>query len=298
VADIQCRLDIPNAGGNGEGAALTVGQVFVLDCEGPWPEMKSEAVELRLDKENAYKLKLLKFEFTSKTQAQLTVTSYKAGQHQLKAVQVVDAEHSVVLGDLSFAVNSVINQQDPPKEPYGPFGPLILHLPIWYPLSVVLFFAALGSVFFYRWRRRRQKMKLLDRMRLNEYAMDPFFQFYQTARKLQRSYGFFSGIPLAAGEASKFVFELEQAYKIYLARKFQIPTLYWGERRTLRDLKRHHREFFNVFRLEVRKSLAEISRAVKAGGTMNEKDCQQLFDLLRKQVDQIDRWLKTHGGAA
>jgi hypothetical protein len=296
VADIQCRLEIPNA--SGEGAALTVGQIFLLNCEGPWPEMKSDAIELRLDKENAYKLKLLKFDFLSKTQAQLTVTSYKAGQHQLKAVQVVDAENSAVLGDLNFAVNSVINPQQPPKEPYGPFGPLVLHLPIWYPLSLVLLFAAMASIFFYRWRRRRQKMKLLDRMRLNEYAMDPFFQFYQTARKLQRGYGFFSGIPLQTGEAAKFVFELEQAYKIYLARRFQIPTLYWSERRILRDLKRNHRAFFQVFRLEVRRSLAEISRAVKAGGTMNEKDCQQLFDLLRKQVDQADRWLKANGGAA
>lgn len=293
MADIQCHVDIPSA--KSEEAALTVGKVFFLNCEGPWPEMKPDTVELRLDKENLYKLKLLKFEYLSPTQAQLTVTSYKAGQHQLKAVQLVDADHSVVLGDLNFAVNSVINQQEPPKEPFGPFGPLNLYLPMWYPISVVMVLAAIALAILYRLRRRRQKRKLLDAMRLNEYAMDPFFQFYQTARRLQRGYGFFSGAPLQPGEASKFVSELDVAYKIYLARRFQVPTLAWKERRILRDLKRNHREFYSEFRLEVRKSLAELSRAAKDHAKMSDKDCQQLFDLLRKQVDQMDRWIKAKG---
>jgi hypothetical protein len=156
---------------------------------------------------------------------------------------------------------------------------------------------AVASFVFYRWRLRRQKKKLLQEMRLNEYAKDPISQFYQSARKMQRSYAFFSGGPMTAGEAVQFVSELEKAYKIYLARKFQIPTLVWKERRILSDLKSNWPDFYKEFRLEVRKSLAELARAIKAGAKMTDKDCQQLFELLRKQVDQIEAWEKAKGAA-
>jgi len=296
MAEVHCQVEIPKEKENGA-ADLTVGQIFFLNCEGPWPQMKPDSIELRLDDENRDKLKLLNFSYTSPTQAQLTVTTYKTGQHQLKAVQLVDKDQSVILGDLSFVVRSVIDPQQPPKEPYGPFGPLGLRLPIWYPLSVVLLVVAIVSFLAYRWRLRRQKKKLLLDMRLNEYAKDPISQFYQSARKMQRSFAFFSGGAMTAGEAVKFVGELDMAYKIYLARKFQVPTLAWKERRILSDLKVNWPEFYKEFRLEVRKSLAELSRAIKAGATMTDKDCQQLFELLRKQVDQIEAWQKAKGTA-
>jgi len=273
-----------------------VGKIFVLNCEGPWPHLKSDSVELRLDKEQQYTLKLLKFEFTSPTQAQLTVTSYKAGEHLLKAVQVVDAENSVVLGDLKFTVNSVLDPQNPPKEPIGPAGPLGLRLPIWYPLTLALIVLAVAGVIFYRWRLRRQKMKLLAGMRLNEYAQDPFFQFYQSARKMQRNYAFFSGAPMGDEDGVRFAQELDQAFKVYLARVFQIPTLAWSERKILADLKRNWPDFHAEFRLEIRKDLAELSRAMKAGKAITVKDCQQLFELLRKRVDQINAFQKARGG--
>ncbi len=296
MADIQCQLEIPKEKGE-DTAALTVGKVFVLNCEGPWPEsFKADAAELRLDKENQYKLKLLSLQFESPTQAKLLVTSYKTGEHHLKAVQIVDADHSVVLGDFSFAVNSVMNPQEPAKEPLGPVGPLGLSLPIWYPLSILAAVLALVFLVGFRWYLRRQKRKLLEQMRLSEYVQEPLFQFYQTARRLQRGFGFFSGQPLQPDEASQFVKEIDQAYKIYLARKFQVPTFAWKERRILSDLRQNFPEFYQVFRLEIRKALAELSRAMKAGGTMNEKDCQQLFELLRKQVDQIESWQKSKGG--
>jgi hypothetical protein len=292
MADIQCQVDIPKEEG---GAGLTVGQIFALNCEGPWPQMKADAVELRLDKENQYKLKLLKVEFLSNTRARLLVTSYKTGEHQLKALQLVEGDRSVVLGDLSFTVNSVMNPQQPVKEPFGPMGPLGLRLPIWYVLGLIFVILMIALVILFRWRVRRQKRKLLNEMRLGEYAQDPLFQFYQTARKMQRGYAFFSGGELTGEDAVSFVSALNQAFKIYLARLFQVPTLAWSERRILADLRKNHPEFYQEFRDELRQALAELSRAIKAGKTMNSKDCQQLFELLRKQVDRIQTWQKARG---
>lgn len=291
MAQVQCRVEIPKPQDE-EAANLTVGQIFQLVCEGEWPVLKPEALELRLEKEDIYKLKLLKFEYTSKTEGTLTVTSYRPGPHQLKAVQLVDSENSVVLGDLNFTVASVINPQEPPAEPYGAIGPLKLMLPIWYPLTAALILVAVFVGVFYRWKVRRDKRKLLEEMHLAESVQEPYFQFYQVLRKLQRTYSYFSGAEPSPQETQKFIDDLGAAYKIYLARHFQVPTLKWKERQILTDLKRNHKKFYQNFRLEVRKAFAEIARAQQAREQITGQDARQLLDLLRNQVDQIETWLK------
>ncbi|MEZ0393245.1 MAG: hypothetical protein ACAH59_13580 [Pseudobdellovibrionaceae bacterium] len=292
MAQVQCRMEIPKSAS--EAKTLTVGQVFYLNCEGEWPALQKKSLELRLEEADRYKLKLLDFEFTSKTEAQLKVTSYKVGQHQLKAVQLVDSENSVVLSDLDFTIQSVMNPQQPVTEPFGPFGPLALKLPLWFPLTVLLLFAILLGVAVNRWRIRREKRRLLLDMRLTESAQEPIFQFYQTIRKQQRAYPAFSGHEPTPEETQNFIAALNESYKIYLARNFEVPTLKWSERKILSDLKKNHRAFYTEFRLEVRKALAELNRALNSKTKMTAQDSQQLLNLLRRHVDHIQTWLKGH----
>lgn len=286
MAQVQCQIEIPKVDGSDQ---LTVGHVFYFNCDGDWPALNKESLELRLEEADKYKLKLLDFEFTSKTSAKLTVTSYKAGTHQLKAVQMVDAENSVVLNELQFHVQSVLNPQEPEAEPYGPMGPLNIGLPLWFPLAILLVLFALIGLFGYRWKLRREKKKLLAEMRVNESAQDPYFQFYQSLRKIQRG---FSGAELPASELQAHYESLNQAYKIYLARQFEVPTLKWSERKILSDLKKNHRAFYQEYRLEVRKALAELARAGKISDKLSAKDLEQLLALLRRQVDSINQFLK------
>lgn len=291
AGSVQCQIEIPKAKSD-EVADLTVGKIFQVDCKGDWPELKPDSLEMRLNKEDQYRLKLLKFESISKNEAKLEVTSYKAGHHTLKAVQLVDAEHSVVLSDLDFTVNSVIDPQNPPKQPYGPMGPFQTSISIWYPLSLLLLLVVLFGFILYRWKLRRDKRRLLEEMRLSENAQEPYPQFYQTSRKLQRSYSYFSGAEPSPEETNQFIETLGTAYKVYLARHFQVPTLKWSERKILSDLKKNHKSFYQEFRLEIRKALAEISRAQSPKMQMTGKDSQQLMDLIRKQIDQIETWVK------
>ncbi len=286
---MQCRMEIPKTEGE---ETLTVGRVFNLLCEGEWPQLNPETLKLVLDKENEHKLKLLGFEFRSKTEAQLTLTSYRTGDHNLKALQLVDAEHSVVLGDLQFTVKSVMNPQEPATEPYGPFGPFELSLPLWYPLSILLLLAVAGGLIWRRIHVDRQKKKLLAQMQVLDSSVAPYFQFYQALRKIQRGFSFYSGAEPSQQETTHFIDCLNQAYKIYLARQFLIPTLKWNERKILSDLKRNHKNFYSDFRLEIRKALAELSRAQDPKALMGGKDCDQLAQLLRHQVDAIEQWLK------
>lgn len=296
MTQMKCQIEIPKTADD-KAVSLTVGREFLLHCnkEGPeeWPEMKTDHLDFRLDEADKFKIKLLNFKFISKTQIDLLVTSYQPGQHQLKMLQLVDAEHSLVLGDLDFTVSSVINPQEPPAEPYGPAGPFSLSLPIWYLLSLSGVILTLVLIAALKWRLRSQKRKLLTEMRLHEYVQDPLYQFYQMARKVQRTYGFFSGQELIASEVALFVQQINEAFKIYLARQLQIPTLKWSERKTLADIKRNHRDFYQLFKKDLKQNLAELSRAQNNIAKLSAKDCQQLLDLLRRQVDSMDAYFKT-----
>ncbi len=290
MGQINCQVEVPQRPGE-ESASLTVGREFLLHCQGEWPAIKAALPELRLEETDKYKIQLLEFKFISTTEAELRVTSYKPGQHQIKAAQLVDAEHSVVLSDLSFTVNSVINPQEPPAEPFGPFGPLPLALSIWYTIGFLLMVLALVSALAWRWRIRAQRKKLLAEMRLDQQAQDPLAQFFQVVRKSQRKYAFFMNQEAKPEEVKEFVAEIGEAFKIYLARHLQVPTLKWSTRRILSDIKKNHRKFYDELGPQLKQNLAEIQRASQADN-LSGKDCQQLLDILRKQVDQIDAYLR------
>lgn len=290
MSQVQCQIEIPETESSGKN--LTVGQIFNLKCQGEWPELKRETLEIRLEEADKHKLKLLGFEPVSKTEVHLKVTSYKTGNHELKAIQLVDPENSVVLGDLKFTVQSVMDPKEPVAEPYGPYGPLGISLPAWYFVTLAVILALLLGYFGYKWKNRREKRKLLAEMRIHETSQDPYFQFYQTVRKLQRSYSAFSGQTPEPQETENFLQSLNEAYKVFLARNFEVPALKWPERKILSDLKRNHKIFYSEFRLEVRKALAELARALKSKSTMSGADCQQLLNLLRAHVDQVQNWLK------
>lgn len=277
---------------------LSVGKVFELKCEADSPSefsnLKLEQLEIRLEKADQYKLQILKSEQTSADQLRFEVVSYKAGEHQLKALQVVDGEHSLVLGDLSFAVSSVMNQQEPEKEPYPSVGAFSVHVPLWYWLLAFALLASILSWVYWRVRERKQKQKLMREMNLESIAQNPVGQFFHSVRKMQRSYAFFSGIAVEPSVMKEFIEELNQAYRIYLARNFEVPALQWSEGKILSDIKKNYRSEYAELRPVLRKGLAELSRAQKNSDKVSSTDAQQLFDMIRKQIDQIEAVKLSH----
>lgn len=269
---------------------LTVGEIFYYSCNGDWPKISPKTVELRLDKENLYKLRLLNLEFKSSNEARLTVTSYEVGQHKLPAVQLVDGENSILLGDLQFTVKSVMDPQNPAKEPLGPLGPFHLMLAPIYWISVLIGVLLILSYVGNRIYQRRQKKKLLAKMEIDQYSQSPLNQFYATTRKLLRSTGISDGEELSSEKKQQYILDLEKSLNLYVARKYLIPTDYWKPRRISGDLKRNYPDIYDVLRADLRKLFAEFSRAKKNSQqkdskSLSNRDCLQLAEMSRKFVE-------------
>ena len=283
---MQCNLS--------EAQSLTVGQLFEINCRAvaaapDFTELDPEKIELRLSEADQHKLKILKAEKFSATEMKLTVTSYKAGDHDLKAVQIIENGKSYVLGDLKYTVTSVINPQEPPAEPFPSQGPFTVSLPLWYWVVGAAVVLLVVFQIYWRIRQKAQKKKLLQEMQIDGFAADPLAQFFQTLRKQQRSYAFFSGGASSPEEIITFVSELEKAFKLYIGRVFKVPAYFWSSRKVLKDIRKNYRREYDLVGPVIRKALAELSRAQNAKGQMSAQDCMQLNDLIRKQVDEIQR---------
>jgi hypothetical protein len=286
MADYNCNIQFGDSPGQAPPTPVTVGQVFAIVCDGDWSQFSPEQAEIRVDESDKYKIKLLSLEPGARG-ATLKVTSYQAGTHDLKVVQIVNAQESRVLGDLHFQVQSVIDpKQQPPPEPFGPHGPLGLSLPLWYfavLLAVILL--VVGGVTL-RVRRVLQKRKMIRELEALGVAATPFAQFNQTMRRLRREAAFLEGREEGTeSEKTVFVQELEKAYRLYLGRTFLIPTLHWNDSLILRELKSHQKALFLLCGKEVDRLFQEFARAKSATKGVQNKDLVQLFELTRKNVD-------------
>lgn len=291
MSSVSCGLT--RGDGVDESKELNVGDVFYYVCKGEWPKLNPETIELRIDKEFQYKLKLLAFEVKSSDEARLTVTSYEVGQHKLPAVQLIDAENSVVLGDLEFTIKSVQDPQNPAKEPLGPVDPLSLSLAKIYWVSLLLIVLLVAGYFAGRVYQARQKKRLLKKMNVEQYSQTPINQYYASTRKLQRSSGIADGIESTLDKKQGFILELEQTVQIYFARKFLVPTLYWRPGKVVRDIKRNHPDMYDSIRKDFRKLYAEFDRAKKGTSSKSKKeisnrDCIQLMEMSRKLIEFIE----------
>lgn len=274
---MKCDLQIPEIP-NWDYNSLTVGHVFYLNCEGEWPKLEKLSLELRSGDKNPDTLKLLALEQKSETLAQLKLVSYVPGEHQFQAVQLVDNEHSVLLGDVKITVASVQNSQSPVQEPYPAMGPVKLEMPLIYPLSLggILILLALALV--YRIWRQRQKRKLLEQMRVGESALSPYHDFYKGLRGLQRSF---------AENLAQSAQDLNRLYRLYIGRTFKTPALNWRNGRILADIKSSHREYLKENKKQLVQIFAELDRAVKSQ-SLTEQDLEQLMKLVRDHVDRTE----------
>ncbi|AHI06529.1 hypothetical protein BDW_10145 [Bdellovibrio bacteriovorus W] len=293
-----CTVDIPEVQGL-KGGELTVGREFFLHCETEFPhQLDSEKLNFVLKPEENHQIKLLSFELRSPTSADLKVTSYRTGESNFKELMLSDGEKSVNLGEVQFAVRSVLPPQEAPipgmeqaaqqPQPYPAMGPVGISVPVFYWIIlaavIVLFVGAIA----YRLIRRLQRKNLIESLRSHDAALSPIAQFHQNSRKLQRANTVFFGGASDQNNITEAVTETEKHLKLFLTRQYQTPALEWGEKAVLRDLKTHHKALYLEFHKELGSLFEEYLKAKKDFAKVTESDAQQIVKRTRQLVEKME----------
>lgn len=281
MADLECSVQ------TGE-KELTVGDRFALSCHGNIPDLDLKAVELKVDEADKYKLKLFQAAKSSDG-LQLEVTSYAAGDHEIKAAQLVDSSHSLVLSDMKFHVASVQDPQHPQEKPFGPVGPL--HFFPW--LVVVLLAALLVAVitpFVVVGLQKRRRTKLIAEIDHQAFQYGPFHEMHRLLRQSQRRYLFLSDAHVVAENKDLLAAfqEIDSAFLTYVTREFRVPIKKWPIRRCLRLIKAEHTQLSEETVTELRQALAELEKARRHPEKNQSQDLLQLLKIVRTVSDKIE----------
>jgi hypothetical protein len=259
MSTAKCQVFIPQLN-DWEIKDLTVGHVFELNCEGEWPKLDLPSLELRTGLEDKNILKLIEFKAVSESLASLKVVSYVVGDHKLQAVQLVDQENSVLLGDLQFTVASVQDPKEPVQEPLPPAGPFFLQLHWIYFALLFALLALIGTTILIRWQKKRNRKRLMEELHLNDTAATAYNEFYKSMRHIQRKYHFLNNTNDDVEKIQTAVLDVDESFKRFLSRRFQTPALKWSDSATLSDIRRFHKSFYKAEGAQLKKVLLEFSR--------------------------------------
>ncbi|MBX2987139.1 MAG: hypothetical protein KF802_04505 [Bdellovibrionaceae bacterium] len=286
-----CRMDIPEAPGLAPGE-LTVGREFLYGCTGPWPEWKEGAVlTLVLPPEQRFQARLLEAKRTSSDTYEMKLTGYAAQPVKIEKLIVTDGVSQADLGPLDFTVKSVLDPAKPEQEPYGPIGPMNLGIPLMWWAGGAVLLVALGLLVARLSYRRWQRRRLLEKIREHDAAVSPLAQLHQTLRRLHRESALFAGEDVSSAEAVRVVSELEEAFRIFLMRRFLLPAQEWRDALILKEFRKEHEELAELKGSELQRLMREF-HAARHARHVEGRDALQLT----KQTRQLAEVLDAKGG--
>ena len=276
--------------------ALTVGQHFAVECTGDISQIRSETPELRLDEADKYKIHFFGLKKVADDKIELDLTSYRVGNHQIKAAQLIDGESSVVLSDLNLTVASVMDPQEPVNEPFGPMGPMNLYWPWWLWLILVFVILSVIGLISVRIRQRLQKKKMLEEIEQHDSALSPEDEFHIQVRKILRFHSIlsFPEQKINPSEAQAILQRLNHQWRLFVARKFLIPTSKWSDKLILKELKAEYPLCHKDLGTEIKDLFLEFERALNPSKTISTKDILQIIEISRQVVDSSTAHYKSH----
>ncbi|UOF01387.1 hypothetical protein [Bdellovibrio reynosensis] len=294
MATIQCKVEVPAVEGLNENE-ITVGREILLACEGEFPKnLDQEKLHFVLKPEMKYKIHLLKFEFRSSTAADITATAYKAGEIQIDDLQLSDGTQTLSLGAIQYGVQSVLPKQAPgapevKQEPFGPFGPAQLSVPMLYWAMLAAFIGLVILLVVAKIYRVVQRRNMLQRLKEHDSALSPLAQFHQSFRKLQRINSVFFGVAASKEDIQTCLEDTNKMLKLFLTRRYQVPALEWNDRLILKDLKKHHPKVHQHFGDDLKKLLNEYSRGFQDKENLKEQDVLNIATSTRHLVEEMER---------
>ncbi len=268
--------------------ALTVGEKFILTCEGESITLVEETLGLSVRKEDQYTVKILRIQQLTENKAVFTATSYKVGENDLQRAIITDGSRKVALDGIKFSVSSVIDPKENPEgKMYAPPTPLALTWPtwIWITLAVIAFLlvAWLLRILQLSVRRRR----FLAELKGHGTHLTPYNQFNKDMRELNRHYPIAKPKDWNATVAGPFIDKLNDCFQWYLAREFVSPTVNRSPRAIIGDLKKKDKRAHKLIAADLRLALRELRKGLAAREKITALDAQQMMEICRKVADHV-----------
>ncbi len=273
MKDLNCHIQPPEK-------PLTVGALFDVICDGDLTGFKTDGMALALAQKDKYVFFVKDVQVKSTSEVIFRVTSYVAGDHEIKGLELTSGGEKYALVGIKYHVDSVIDPQNQKPEPYGPFGPLSLTLPLWFWASfagsVLFAFIVAGLVVWRRVKRRR----LFSKIKEFETAQNPFVQLSRELRAWHRK--------VSTSDTEKLdeaLSDLEKLFRAYLTRKFQIPAFQWRMALISKALSQKRVDEKRLQQLKL--VFLELEKARRAK-TVTFGDAEQLLNLTQKSANDLD----------
>ena len=252
---------------------ITVGQKLILLCEGePKIEFKKSPRIEFLNQNQKYSLHILRVLNQEDYFLALEVTSYRTGEFKSPFV-ITDGEHSLLINDFSFSVQSVLRSET--KQARGPFGPFPPKFPsLALGICTVLSVSGLSLFIFIFLRRFFERKKLIKKIIKRKTYLNPSKSFILSLRKPQI-------------EKNHPIQNLESAFKIFLEDFFVIPATNQNKEQIMKFLKKHHYPVYKKEGQSLRQILNEFSAVDKK--TTDRKTFLKLKTACQKIVFSLDK---------
>lgn len=293
-----CELEIPSVQGLPENV-LSVGRIFHLKCmpdsffniEGP---NYLFVLPKEYQKAQPPIFKVLDFRWDNPQTLLITGVSYQVGQFEIPDFSVHLGEKDYSIGAIKFEVQSVIENPQEQKDPYGPIGPLKLA----YPMFLWIILASLILVFLGQiiriWLRRRQRQKLIESLLRHESPASPMSEFFSFYRSWQRKFYDLKDEDIRLNEAAE---KIEHAFKLFLTRSFRVPAFEWSAplvwKEILKQLSSEKNEKNQTEQLGKKvKSLLKEFKGFRQKNILKSQDVRQLLEESSQICQALDSYKK------
>lgn len=292
--------------------SLTVGDRFRLSCEGPeitplGPQASIEFVE----KDDAYKLALLKIETSEKNKFVGQLTAYKPDKMEKKEFNIRDGSSGFHADGIDLKITSVINPQQPPGGPFGPWGPFELSYPLWLWFTFGFALIIMVTAIWLFLRRLSRAAQLRAEMTSNQLPLRPFYQhspplnaaitlipvtalsplnqLTKDLRKLAKYFGAVRGT--LAGEISPAQMgqALEEIFRLFLVRQFKVPAHAWSPSKVLRAIRRRQPKIWRDEGPRMERLFSELKRLREGASALSSQEYEQISEMMQTLAARVMR---------
>lgn len=271
-----------------ESSPVTVGEKFVLICEGSSVDLDPAKLTLELPKNAKYALRIMETRELKDGRGEFIATTWVGKPLSFPRLLLTDGVNKIDLGPLSIPVKSSIpqeKQQDP--KPFDAYGPVKLQWPayVWIAMAVLVAIAALwGGFLVYRIIKQKRLKSLLAK---NQIALTPFNHFNKDLRRIVRA---------GSSDVLNSLKDLRESFRWYLTRELVISALTETPAQILKTLARKHPQILKALKRDLSLALNELDKAAN-GTAADEADLTQLTDLCRTLADRIQHFRHFKKGA-